>query len=121
MPDLLIYNHRLMNLKPKAVLTESEVEKGMRIIIWDGLASEMMTTFTGSAFLISMALLMGADNVQIGLLAALPAFTNIFQLISILLVRKYNNRRAVSVYCSFLARFPLVLIGITALWFANSS
>lgn len=109
-----------MNLKPKAVLTESEVQKGMKIIIWDGLASEMMTTFTGSAFLIAMALLMGANNVQIGLLAALPTFTNIFQLISIWLVRKYNNRRAVTVYCAFLARFPLVLIGISALWFAGS-
>lgn len=72
-----------MNLKPKEVLTESEVRRGMNVVIWDGLASEMMTTFTGSAFLVAMALLMGANNVQIGILAALPTFTNIFQLISI--------------------------------------
>ncbi|MCF6404677.1 MFS transporter [Chitinophaga filiformis] len=110
-----------MNLKPKEVLTESEVQRGMRVVIWDGLASEMMTTFTGSAFLVAMALLMGANNVQIGILAALPTFTNIFQLISIWLVRKFNNRRGIAVFCAFLARFPLVCIGISALWFAGSS
>ena len=110
-----------MNLKPKEVLTESEVRRGMKVVIWDGLASEMMTTFTGSAFLVAMALLMGANNVQIGILAALPTFTNIFQLISIWLVRKFNNRRAIAVFCAFLARFPLVCIGISALWFSGSS
>lgn len=111
----------LMNLRPQAVLTDAEIKKGMKVMIRDGLASEMMTTFTGSAFLVAMALLMGANNVQIGLLASLPTFTNIFQLISIWLVRKFNNRRAIAVYCSFLARFPLVLTGISALWFAGSS
>lgn len=110
-----------MNLKPKEVLTESEVRRGMKVVIWDGLASEMMTTFTGSAFLVAMALLMGANNVQIGILAALPTFTNIFQLISIWLVRKFNNRRAIAVFCAFLARFPLVCIGISALSFSGSS
>lgn len=110
-----------MNLKPKEELTESEVRRGMKVVIWDGLASEMMTTFTGSAFLVAMALLMGANNVQIGILAALPTFTNIFQLISIWLVRKFNNRRAIAVFCAFLARFPLVCIGISALWFSGSS
>lgn len=92
----------------------------MTVVIWDGLASEMMTTFTGSAFLVAMALLMGASNVQIGLLAALPTFTNISQLISIWLVKKFNNRRAIAVYCSFLARVPLVLAGISTLWFSGS-
>jgi len=110
-----------MNLKPKEVLTEREVRRGMSVVIWDGLASEMMTTFTGSAFLVAMALLMGANNVQIGILAALPTFTNIFQLISIWLVRKFNNRRAIAVFCAFLARFPLVCIGLSALLFSGSS
>lgn len=65
----------LMNLRPQAVLTDAEIKKGMKVMIRDGLASEMMTTFTGSAFLVAMALLMGANNVQIGLLASLPTFT----------------------------------------------
>lgn len=110
-----------MNLKPKETLTEEEVQRGLKIVIWDGLASEVMTSFTGSAFLVSMALLLGASNVEIGILAALPMFTNVFQLASIWLVSKYNNRRAVTVYCAFLARFPLIIVGCMVLWWADSS
>lgn len=110
-----------MNLKPKDTLTEEEIQKGLKIVIWDGLTSEVMTSFTGGAFLVSMALLLGASNVEIGVLAALPMFTNIFQLASIWLVSKYNNRRAVAVYCAFLARLPLIIIGSMVLWSSASS
>jgi len=82
------------------------------MVIGDGLAAEAMTTLTGGAFLVAMALLMGASNFQIGLLAALSTFTNLFQLISIWLVQRFNNRRAIVVVCSFLARSPLIVIGI---------
>src|SRR5690606_2999911 len=93
-------NHRkIMALKPQAELTERDLNRGLVMVIWDGLASEVVTSLTGGAFLVAMALLLGANNVQIGLLAALPTITNIFQLLSIVLVRKYQNRRAISVFC----------------------
>lgn len=85
------------------------------MVIWDGLASEVVVSLTGGAFLVAMALLLGANNVQIGLLAALPMITNIFQLLSIILVRKYQNRRAISVLCIALARIPLVIVGLLVL------
>src|SRR3954470_13187576 len=85
------------------------------MVIGDGIAAEAMTTLTGGSFLVAMALLLGASNFQIGLLAALPTFTNLFQLISIWLVRRFNNRRTITVVCSFLARFPLLIIGIIPL------
>src|SRR3954471_21254171 len=90
------------------------------MVIGDGIAAEAMTTLTGGSFLIAMALLMGASNFQIGLLAALPTFTNIFQLFSIWLVRRYNNRRAVSVISSLFARIPLLVIAIVILFFSYS-
>jgi MFS family permease len=101
-----------MILKPKPSLTDEEVKQGLKLVIGDGLAAEAMTTLTGGAFLVAMALLMGASNFQIGLLASLPTFTNLFQLASIWLVRKFNNRRAVAVICGLLARVPLVIVGI---------
>src|SRR3954464_9602404 len=85
------------------------------MVIGDGIAAEAMTTLTGGSFLVAMALLMGATNFQIGLLAALPTFTNLFQLLSIWLVRHYNNRRVIAVIGSLLARIPLVIVGIVAL------
>lgn len=79
-----------MNLQPKKELNDQEVQEGLKMVIGDGLAAEAMTVLTGGAFLVAMALLMGANNFQIGLLAALPTFTNFFQLLSIWLVRRYN-------------------------------
>lgn len=79
------------------------------MVIGDGLAAEAITALTGSIFLVAMALLMGANNFQIGLPAALPTFTNLFQLISIWVVQHFNNRRFITVICSFFARFPLSL------------
>src|SRR5690606_17806334 len=80
-----------------------------------------MTTLTGGAFLVAMALLLGASNFQIGLLASLPTFTHASQLISIWLVRRYNNRRAVAVLCSLLARIPLLITGCIALFLPGSA
>jgi MFS family permease len=64
---------------------------------------------------------MGANNFQIGLLAALPTFTNSFQLLSIWLVRKYNNRRAIAVICGILARIPLLMIGSLPFFFSSTT
>ena len=105
-----------MNWKPTRNLTEKDLQSGMKLVIGDGLASEAMTTLTGGTFLVAMAVLLGASNFQIGVLAALPTFTNIFQLISIWLVRRFNNRRAVSVVCSICARTPLILAGMMILF-----
>jgi MFS family permease len=110
-----------MNLRPKAALTEADVKRGLRLVIGDGLTTETMTALTTGAFLVSFALMMGANNFQIGLLAAIPTGTNIFQLLSIWLVRRYNNRRAVAVICSVLARVPLLIIASVPLLFETTS
>ncbi len=109
-----------MNLQPKEILTEKDVQCGMRLGIKEGLATETMTVLTSGAFLTALSLLLGASNLQIGLIAALPAFSNISQLLTIWLVKRYNNRRTVSLLFSILARIPILVIGIIALFFPNS-
>jgi MFS family permease len=109
-----------MDVRPKKSLTEQEVQTGLKLVVTEGLTTEAMTTLTTGAFLVAMALLLGASNLQIGILAALPTFTNIFQLLSIWLVRRYNNRRAISVVCALTARIPLIGVGILS-FFASGS
>lgn len=99
----------------EGALTDEEVHKGLRMVIGDGLTTEAMTVFTGGTFLTAMALLMGASNFQIGVLAGLPTFTNVFQLLSVWLVGKLRNRKLVAVGCALLARIPLLVIGFMAL------
>src|SRR5581483_8728975 len=106
-----------MFLQPETTLTEEKVNRAKKLVIVDGLMAESMTTFTSGTFLIAMVLLLNASNFQIGLLAGLPTFTNIFQLLSIWLIRHYNNRRVITVICTILGRIPLLLVGAAILFF----
>ncbi|UCJ08559.1 MFS transporter [Chitinophaga pendula] len=101
-----------MKLTPSSELSPDQVQSGLRLVVKDGLATEAMVVLTAGAFLTAIALQMGASNFQIGVLAAMPTFTNIFQLFSIWLVHRYRNRRAITVICSTMARLPLVCIGL---------
>lgn len=53
-------------------LSEKEVQRGLRNVIGDGLATQVMTTLTTSVFLVAFALALGASDLVIGMLAAIP-------------------------------------------------
>src|SRR5699024_251877 len=89
--------------------------------IKEGLTAEAMVTLTGGTFLTALAVLLGASNFQIGLIAALPSLTNAFQILAIRLMQRYNNRRAIAVVCNGLARLPLLLIGALPLLFSRET
>ena len=101
-----------MYLQPSENLTEKQVQSGLKSIIADGMFAEAMIALTGGTFLVAMALQMGATNFHLGILAALPTFSSIFQLASIWLVRKYNNRRAITVVMNIFGRLPLFFIAV---------
>jgi len=101
-----------MNLAPKNNLTETELKSGLRSVVHDGLASQTMITLTSGVFLVDFALHLGASNTVIGLLAAIPPIMQLFQLPSIYLVEKYQNRRKIAVYSAASSRSFLLLIAL---------
>ncbi len=105
-----------MKFTVKNTLTEAEVQSGLRAVIRDGLASQAMVTFTGGALLVAFALMLGAFNLVIGLLAAIPPLTQLIQIPSIFLVEKIRNRRAISVYASASSRAMLLVIGLMSIF-----
>jgi len=109
-----------MKFTTSAVLSETQIESGEQSILKDSLAGEAMVNLSGGAFITAMAIHLGASNFQIGLLAGLPILTNIFQLLSIWLVKRYNNRRAVAVISSFLGRFPMLFAGFLPFIFSTA-
>lgn len=110
-----------MNVRPSQSISEQQLSKGLKNVLADGLSSEAMVVFTSGTFLTALAIHMGASNFQLGLFAALPTFTTIFQLASIWLVRKFNNRRVITALFNFLARLPLIAIGIMPMMFSGST
>jgi len=109
-----------MKFTTSAVLSETQIATGEQSILKDSLAGEAMVNLSGGAFITAMAIHLGASNFQIGLLASLPILTNIFQLLSIWLVKRYNNRRAVAVISSFLGRFPMLFAGFLPFIFSTA-
>lgn len=101
-----------MTFPVKDALTEEEVQSGLQAVIKDGLASQAMVTFTGGALLVAFALKLGASNLVIGLLAAIPPLMQLLQIPSIYLVEKVRNRRAISTYASASSRTMWLLIAL---------
>lgn len=105
-----------MQFAAKDTLTEEEVQSGLRAVIRGGMASTSMATLTGGPFLVAFALKLGASNLVIGLLAAIPPLAQLLQIPSIYLVERIRNRRAISMTAStggrvfwlFIASIPLV-------------
>lgn len=101
-----------MRFPVKDTLTDEEIQSGLRAIIKDGLTSQTMVTLTGGAFLVAFALTLGASNLVIGLLAAIPPLMQLIQIPSIYLVERYRLRRAITVYTSAVSRLFWLLVAL---------
>jgi MFS family permease len=99
-----------MNFKPQDTLTEAEVRNGLKDVIRDGLASQAMGVLTGGVFLVAFALQLGASNFVIGLLAAIPALSQLIQIPAVYLVEKTRKRKLIAVVFSLVSRLSLLFI-----------
>lgn len=96
-------------LQPQAVISESQLKAGLRWLTLEGMVSMGFSSIVGSGFLAAFALALGANNLQIGLLAATPSITQLLQIAAVLLIEKFRWRKAITV----LAWLPAQLF-----WFA---
>ncbi len=103
-------------LAPKPSLAEEDVNKSLRLLMFDGSASTVMGSLTGGAFLVTFALLLGASNLAIGFIAAAAPLSQIMQVPAILLIEKFRQRKRIVVLTSGLARFSLIFCALVP-WF----
>jgi len=80
-----------------------DVRRNMRFAMLEGSLSNVMGTLVGGAYLTGFALLLGAQDAHIGLLAAIPAFLNLTQIFGSILIRRFGSRR----------RLCLIAIGLS--------
>ncbi len=107
--------HLLGFLKPKPTISERDVMLGLRWFTLEGMAALGLFSITTSGFLAAFALALGANNLQIGILAAIPFITQILQLPSIWFVEKFRRRKAIALITWFPAQllwFPIALIPV---------
>jgi MFS family permease len=97
---------------PSAVPEPPPSDRTFRLVLYDALASEAMGTLTTGVFLVGYAVGLGASNLAIGVLAAVPFAVQFLQLPAVVLVERLRRRRAVATWAAGIGRS--VLIATTA-------
>ncbi|WKN32568.1 MFS transporter [Porifericola rhodea] len=90
--------------KPETTLNEKDTEKGLNLVLREGMATQSMIILTSGTFLIAFALALGATPLQIGIISAIPLYSNVLQILSIELVSRWKSRKKVVVIGTFIGR-----------------
>lgn len=89
------------------------VKSNLRLSLFDGAFAHIYANLTGGIFLPAFALLLGANSLQIGLLAAIPFLATVAQLYGSHLVEKSSSRKKPAVLFSLISRLlwlPAILL-----------
>ncbi|MBN1460558.1 MAG: MFS transporter [Armatimonadetes bacterium] len=100
----------LKGLWPSDSLTTSDVRQGLRMLLFDGICTQVMLVLTGGAFLVAFALLLGASSKTIGIIAAMGPLAQVLQLPSVFLVRRLGVRKALVTTTAGISRFFLLIM-----------
>jgi MFS family permease len=87
-----------------------DCDPGLRLLLLDGVSTQVMGALTGGALLIGFALLLGASNKVIGLIAAVGPLTQLLQIPAILLIEKTRQRKALVIISSLIGRSFWVVV-----------
>jgi MFS family permease len=83
-------------------------DRTFRLLLYDALASEAMGTLATGIFLTGFAVALGASNLEIGLLAAVPSVVQFLQFPAVVLVERLRQRRAICVWAAGIGRSFLI-------------
>ena len=101
-----------MKFPVKDSLTEEELKSGIKNVIMDGLTTQTIATLTGGIFLVAFALKLGASNLIIGILAAIPPLGQLIQIPAIYIEEKYRIRREICIVSTAVSRSFWLLIAL---------
>ena len=99
------------NLRPRPTITEQETQRSLRLLAWEGLASGAMFSLGSGGFMAAYALALGANNLEVGILASLPFISQIIRLPAILLVERFRARKALGLPALMLSHFSWLPVG----------
>src|SRR3989304_9544936 len=99
-----------MTLLPQTELTAADREHGLRLLIIEALFSGGAAALTSGVILTAFALHLGASNVMVGILAAMPFLAQLLQLPAIQLVERWRRRKQIAVFASLIGRTMLAIM-----------
>ena len=103
-------------------LKPEQVRKGLNISIWEGAFATAHLTLTSGVFLVGYALMLGVNDFQLGLLAALPFLAQMVQPLAALLVQTLKKRKTFTLNGSIFFRgIWIVLVFLPLFWLDQNS
>lgn len=94
-------------LSPRLTISPDELDRGVHNLLLDAAFATAIGALNSGVVLLALALHVGASNLSIGVLAAVPLFTQLLQAPAVRLVEMLRARRLISVTCVFVARLAL--------------
>jgi MFS family permease len=98
-------------LGPMEGVSDHDRIRGMRLVLIDGLTSQGMETLASGLLLTAFAVALGASNLTIGLLVAIPSLAHLMQIPGVILIERLRARRLLTVVAAGIGRASLVLLG----------
>jgi len=95
--------------------SDADTERSLRWMLRNGIAAQCMETLALGPVLVAYALLFGASNFAIGLLAALPNLAQLALIPAVQLVEKVRKRRLLAVLFGAASRPMLLVMAAAAL------
>lgn len=94
-------------LSPISHVSEQDRARGIRALIVDAAFATAIGALNSGVVLLALALHIGASNIEIGIIAAIPLLTQVLQAPTVKLVEHVRRRKAISVIAVFAARLAL--------------
>lgn len=103
-----------MRLRPDPVVTPAALAAGEQALVMDSAWASLAGAFYSGVILVAFALALGANPMQIGLLAAIPFAAQASQLPATLLIDRVRQRRKIGVVVITAARVLILLLAAIA-------
>ncbi len=103
-----------MRLRPDLVVTPAALAAGEQALVMDAAWASLTGAFYSGVILVAFALALGANPMQIGLLAAIPFAAQASQLPATLLIARVRQRRRIAVLVITGARVLILLLAVIA-------
>ena len=102
-------------LNPRPTLSAEETQRSLRYMGWGNISFGAMWGLGSGGMMAAYALALGANNLQVGILAALPFIAQVTRLPAILLVEQFRSRKVVGWPAFAGMQLAWLLIGLVPL------
>ena len=100
------------SLKPSETLTDEARQRGLKTLTFQTIAASGADGLASGGFLAAFALLLGASNFHIGIMAAIPSIMQPVQIAAVVLVERLRMRKVIAVPSYFAAYASWVPVGL---------